>query len=353
MSTPTRFMINLRKLCSNSKDNSDLLAMIELVTADCKTQAEFRNAAEPLANDLVLANDFYGDKDDDDLDVIGRAFADISVTPVVLAAKTSDEKIPLQKSYDIESKPTNKTNYNQRISKKKQKNLAVEQQPSNSTERNSNKPPAISATSRQSRFHTDTLETLSNDIDLKGVTITVENFPLLEDAHLKLFSGVHYGLIGRNGVGKSTLLNCIASGSLIGIPTNLKILCVEQLEDVETDCRVLDVVMDADLRISRLKQDLDELHKAQQSQSTLALAETVRKFNLSALNAEIQSTLKLATKRSGTRGHEARKKLHLLETRQKEMSTMHLETSISEEEIEAAPLIVLSLIEEIYGNLQT
>ncbi len=35
---------------------------------------------------------------------------------------------------------------------------------------------------------------------------------LLCDAHVQLKPGVHYGLIGRNGVGKTVLMNCLASG---------------------------------------------------------------------------------------------------------------------------------------------
>lgn len=38
---------------------------------------------------------------------------------------------------------------------------------------------------------------------------------LLQDAHLQLNAGVHYGLLGRNGVGKSILLKCLASGILL------------------------------------------------------------------------------------------------------------------------------------------
>ena len=38
--------------------------------------------------------------------------------------------------------------------------------------------------------------------DLKQLTLTVEDNELLDDADLRLFSGVKYGLIGSNGVGK-------------------------------------------------------------------------------------------------------------------------------------------------------
>ena len=41
-------------------------------------------------------------------------------------------------------------------------------------------------------------------MDLKGVQLSVNDKDLLVDAELRLFAGVHYGLIGRNGVGKSS-----------------------------------------------------------------------------------------------------------------------------------------------------
>lgn len=59
------------------------------------------------------------------------------------------------------------------------------------------------ATSQQSRFHSETLETSSTELDLPGVNITVNNQDLLVDAHLKLKAGTRYGLVGQNGVGKT------------------------------------------------------------------------------------------------------------------------------------------------------
>ena len=52
-------------------------------------------------------------------------------------------------------------------------------------------------------------------IDLQNVNISIQGRDLLCDAHVQLKPGVHYGLIGRNGVGKSILLNCLASGELL------------------------------------------------------------------------------------------------------------------------------------------
>ena len=61
----------------------------------------------------------------------------------------------------------------------------------------------IVAYSQQSRFHRETFDANSTEIDLKGVNVSVNNRELLVDAHLRLKSGVRYGMVGQNGVGKS------------------------------------------------------------------------------------------------------------------------------------------------------
>lgn len=50
---------------------------------------------------------------------------------------------------------------------------------------------------------------------------------LLQGAELSLASGRRYGLIGRNGLGKTTLLKMLASRSL-RVPAHISILHVEQ-----------------------------------------------------------------------------------------------------------------------------
>ncbi|TDL18835.1 P-loop containing nucleoside triphosphate hydrolase protein [Rickenella mellea] len=91
--------------------------------------------------------------------------------------------------------------------------------------------PEITATSQTSRFHVDTLSTLSTEIDLKQVNISVGLTDLLVDAHLRLKAGVHYALVGRNGEGKSTLLKAISDRLIPGLPENLGILLVSQTDD--------------------------------------------------------------------------------------------------------------------------
>lgn len=62
---------------------------------------------------------------------------------------------------------------------------------------------SINAYSQQSRFHRETFDANTTDLDIKGVNITVGLKDILVDAHLRLKKGVRYGMVGQNGVGKS------------------------------------------------------------------------------------------------------------------------------------------------------
>ena len=53
----------------------------------------------------------------------------------------------------------------------------------------------------------------SMDINVENVTVGVPGKQLVVDASLKLVYGRKYGLIGRNGIGKSTLLRYANSSS--------------------------------------------------------------------------------------------------------------------------------------------
>ncbi|OAD66445.1 hypothetical protein PHYBLDRAFT_97316, partial [Phycomyces blakesleeanus NRRL 1555(-)] len=101
----------------------------------------------------------------------------------------------------------------------------------NSINDHSDTPPTIVAISQQSRFHRETrLDSVTKEIDLMQVNISVNQLELLVDAHLKIKPGVRYGLVGQNGVGKTVLMKCMADNILVGLPQNLHILHIAQLE---------------------------------------------------------------------------------------------------------------------------
>lgn len=79
------------------------------------------------------------------------------------------------------------------------------------------------------------------DIEVNDVTMYAGGSELLTNTTLKLVYGVNYGLIGRNGVGKSTLLRHISSKQ-IAIPEFVFTMHVEQ-EIEGDDTTVLDSVV--------------------------------------------------------------------------------------------------------------
>ncbi|KAI9319724.1 P-loop containing nucleoside triphosphate hydrolase protein [Dichotomocladium elegans] len=173
-----------------------------------------------------------------------------------------------------------------------------------------NENPDIVAISQQSRFHSETLETSSTDIDMHGVCITVNNNDLLVDAHLKLNQGVRYGLVGQNGV---VLMKCLSDNILVGLPQNVSILHVAQLQIYDETTTVIQEVLNADrdamnvLREAKLIQEVmgDSAHP----KDTFELNRVIYQIMVARSEAKLDFANKLATKRSGARGREARSDL--------------------------------------------
>ncbi|KAJ1545317.1 hypothetical protein HK405_008008, partial [Cladochytrium tenue] len=206
--------------------------------------------------------------------------------------------------------------------------------------------PVIVATTQNSRFHIDTYETLSNDIDLKQVNIRINDLPILVDANLKLFDGVHYGLVGRNGVGKSTLLKCLGYKLLIGFPKNVRVLYVEQLETRDASTRVLDIVLDADNRAQGCLEETKILQTAQESHKDEDLPLAIRQIELRRLKAELQDAREKSIKRSGGRGWDARKRQLVLEAAVVDMEKAHT-LPLTEKEMIDAPATAQKMLEDL------
>ncbi|XP_074599540.1 ATP-binding cassette sub-family F member 3 isoform X2 [Brevipalpus obovatus] len=84
----------------------------------------------------------------------------------------------------------------------------------------------------------------SKDIKIENFDVAFGNKTLLLGADLTLSFGRKYGLVGRNGIGKSTLLKMISSGSL-SIPRHISLLHVEQ-EVVGNEKSALEAVLECD-----------------------------------------------------------------------------------------------------------
>lgn len=96
------------------------------------------------------------------------------------------------------------------------------------------------------------------DVKLESVDISIGTKQLLTCADLTMAYGRRYGLVGRNGIGKTTLLSMISSGQL-RIPSGISMLSVEQ-EVTGDDTRVIDAVLSSD---SRRQQMIDREHVLQ------------------------------------------------------------------------------------------
>ncbi|TEB19224.1 P-loop containing nucleoside triphosphate hydrolase protein [Coprinellus micaceus] len=112
--------------------------------------------------------------------------------------------------------------------------------------------PLITAYSQQSRFHRETFDANTTDIDIKGVNISVGQKDILVDAHLRFKAGVKYGMVGQNGVGKSVLMSVLGNNILIGLPQNVRFLHIQQLEEFAPGRTVLQEVLESDVERMRI-----------------------------------------------------------------------------------------------------
>lgn len=98
----------------------------------------------------------------------------------------------------------------------------------------------------------------SKDIKLEDFDIQFAGRKILQNANLLLANGRRYGLVGKNGIGKSTLLRAIANREL-QVPSHIKILHVEQ-EIAGDDTIAIASVLKADLERESLLEEEKNLN---------------------------------------------------------------------------------------------
>lgn len=87
----------------------------------------------------------------------------------------------------------------------------------------------------------------TKDIILDNISVQVSNKTLIADSELKIIYGTKYGLVGRNGYGKSILLKQIATRQL-QVPTQLTTFIVEQELEFDMNKTIYEIVADANFK---------------------------------------------------------------------------------------------------------
>lgn len=129
---------------------------------------------------------------------------------------------------------------------------------------------------------------------------------------------MHYGLIGRNGTGKSTLLTAIGEKLIPGLPRGIKILYVSQLTNAraaeeDPQASVLDVVVRSDVERTRAVEETKLLSEVLEVGDEEMIRDAVLKLKLERAGEKLKEARKIAVKWSGTRGLSARKDLLVAE----------------------------------------
>ena len=181
----------------------------------------------------------------------------------------------------------------------------------------------LEITAQQSRFHKDSVELeapTTKEILIKNLSITLGGLEILSRAELFLKENRKYVMVGRNGVGKSTLLKAIADGSIPGIPYSLNILLLGQTRDLNLEEAVaglkiksetvLEHVIRGDRRRERLLHEAEILSKGLDSQTDATGAVSAfRVVRHERLQHKLEESRRLAERRSGARGLKARQEL--------------------------------------------
>eukprot|EP00892_Ulva_mutabilis_P010285 jgi/Ulvmu1/7629/UM038_0056.1 len=183
-------------------------------------------------------------------------------------------------------------------------------------------PPNFSATSQTTRFHTADSVARSKLIDIADISMAVGQKELLTAAHLQLTAGTRYGLIGRNGVGKSMLLRSLAYRWLPGVPKDVRIFYVDQLEERGADAgmRVLDYVVRADAQTAQFLDWIAALEDAVRSTDPAAQHAVLLRYEKALMERNVAEVREQVARTSGSRGLAHRKELKRLEVELRDLA---------------------------------
>jgi len=107
----------------------------------------------------------------------------------------------------------------------------------------------------------------TTDLVLENITLNYGDNVLLQNTDLKLIYGHRYGLIGRNGIGKSSLMTAIARRQFENFPKDLQVFIVEQ-EITPDEKSALQTVLETDDEREELLAEEIKLNKDQAANGT-------------------------------------------------------------------------------------
>jgi ATPase subunit of ABC transporter with duplicated ATPase domains len=191
-------------------------------------------------------NDNNLDRGDGDVDLNALKSTKLLRAPVRIM--TDDDDVEKKKKIEQSKKQQQKTLF---LSKKQLKKEAKERarQAVLARQREEKRKRAIQIREDAiTKFLTSVGEGKTNEVDISHIQLATPDgsAELLSDAHLKFLPGRRYGLVGRNGVGKTTLLRALNYYEVPNFPTHLRVVHVEQ-EAAASDESVVECVLKADV----------------------------------------------------------------------------------------------------------
>eukprot|EP00127_Corallochytrium_limacisporum_P000849 Clim_evm1s27 gene=Clim_evmTU1s27 len=172
-------------------------------------------------------------------------------------------------------------------------------------------------------------------VDFKGLDIVVgEETKLIDHANLKIARGYRYGLVGRNGTGKSTLFQTIAHKLTMGVNEDIRMLYISQDEGGEEvsalaalgkQISVVESVLEGNLQLRDVKKEISLLNAATEAgdDDPETLWNSLRELEAFRWGKSQAETRKLIQGTSGFRGWQNR--MNAVEAE----DTHQLETGIS------------------------
>ncbi|ORX35510.1 P-loop containing nucleoside triphosphate hydrolase protein [Piromyces finnis] len=264
----------------------------------------------------------------------------------------NSEKVEPKKTLLTSSSPTNTKKGRAAKGRRRERNKtkSVEDTKEDDEDKTYDSLKSINAFSQVSRYHTETIDSYAKDIDLKDLNILVGDREILTDANLKLNQGVHYGLIGQNGIGKSTLLKAIGYKLIIGFPEQVQTHYVEQLENVNLEMSVIDTILESDKKAERIKKEHKLLQEAVEGGNTQSIVKTVLQIKYDRLCSALEDQEKVFKRRSRERAKEARAKYFVIEEQVKE-AEKNLTKKYSHDEEQQLVLEGTEMLNDLYIEL--